>query len=61
MNLTELHRVLTSTPLNFCVSGKWSKIPITTLLNFMDCLPRRVEAVAAAQGRAMSYILNLMD
>ena len=34
---------------------EWSKIPINTLLNLVDSLPRRVEAVLAAKGGAMSY------
>ena len=28
---------------------EWSKMPINTLLNLVDSLPRRVEAVLAAQ------------
>ncbi|KAL0151306.1 hypothetical protein M9458_053497 [Cirrhinus mrigala] len=34
---------------------EWSKIPINTLLNFVDSLPRRVEAVIAAKGGPTSY------
>ncbi|KAL0151286.1 hypothetical protein M9458_053477, partial [Cirrhinus mrigala] len=34
---------------------EWSKIPIKTLLNLVDSLPRRVEAVIAAKGGPTSY------
>ncbi|KAL0147879.1 hypothetical protein M9458_056838, partial [Cirrhinus mrigala] len=34
---------------------EWSKIPINTLLNLVDSLPRRVEAVIAAKGGPTSY------
>ena len=34
---------------------EWSKIPINTLLNLVDSLPRRVEAVLAAKGGPTSY------
>uniref|UniRef100_A0A3P8SGA8 Tc1-like transposase DDE domain-containing protein n=1 Tax=Amphiprion percula TaxID=161767 RepID=A0A3P8SGA8_AMPPE len=34
---------------------EWSKIPINTLLNLVDSLPRRVEAVIAAKGGPKSY------
>ena len=39
---------------------EWSNIPIDTLLNLVDGLPRRVEAVIAAKGGANS-ILNPPD
>ena len=39
---------------------EWSNIPIDTLLNLVDGLPRRVEAVIAAKGGANS-ILNPTD
>lgn len=34
---------------------EWSKIPMNTLLNLVDSLPRRVEAVIAAKGGPTSY------
>ena len=34
---------------------EWSKIPINTLLNLVESLPRRVEAVIAAKGAPTSY------
>ncbi len=34
---------------------EWSKIPIKTLLNLVESLPRRVEAVIAAKGGPTSY------
>ena len=34
---------------------EWSKIPINTLLNLVESLPRRVEAVIAAKGGPTSY------
>ncbi len=34
---------------------EWSKIPINTLLNLLESLSRRVEAVIAAKGGPMSY------
>ena len=34
---------------------EWSKIPLSTLLNLMESLPRRVEAVTAAKGGPTSY------
>jgi len=39
---------------------EWSKIPINTLLNLVESLPRRVEAVIAAKDWA-NVILNPMD
>ena len=34
---------------------EWSKIPINTLLNLVESLPRRVEAVIAAKGGPTPY------
>ncbi len=34
---------------------EWSNIPIDTLLNIVDSLPRRVEAVIAAKGGPTQY------
>ena len=34
---------------------EWSNIPIDTLLNLVDGLPRRVEAVIAAEGGPTQY------
>ncbi len=34
---------------------EWSKIPINTLLNLVENLPRRVKAVIAASGAPTSY------
>ena len=34
---------------------EWSKIPINTLVNLVESLPRRVEAVIAAKGGPTSY------
>ena len=34
---------------------EWSKIPINTLLNLVESLPRRVDAVIAAKGGPMLY------
>ena len=34
---------------------EWSNIPIDTLLNVADSLPRRVEAVIAAKGGSTQY------
>jgi len=34
---------------------EWSKIPINTLINLMESLPRRVEAFIAAKGGPTSY------
>ena len=34
---------------------EWSNIPIDTLLNLADGLPRRVEAVIAAKGGPTQY------
>ena len=34
---------------------EWSNIPIDTLLNLVDSLPRRVEAVIAAKGGPTQY------
>jgi len=34
---------------------EWSKIPINTLLNLVKSLPRRVEAVIAANGGPNPY------
>ena len=61
MNLTGLHRVLTSTrPTSVCdltnaLLEEWSKISINTLLNLVESLPRRVEAVIAAKSGLTSY------
>jgi len=38
-----------------CSPNKWSKIPINTLLNLVESLPRRVEAVMAAKGGTTPY------
>ena len=35
---------------------EWSKIPINTLLNLVESLPRTVEAVIAAKGGLTSYL-----
>jgi len=43
-NLTGLHRVLTSTLTNVLLE-EWSKDSINTLLNLVESLTRRVEAV----------------
>ena len=51
----------TSVPdLTYALLEEWSNIPIDTLLNLVDNLPRRVEAVIAAKGGANS-ILNPTD
>jgi len=34
---------------------EWSRIPMNTLLNLVESLPRRVEAVIAAKGGPTSY------
>ena len=34
---------------------EWSNIPTDTLLNLVDSLPRRVEAVIAAKGGPTQY------
>jgi len=34
---------------------EWSKIPTNTLLNLVESLPRRVEAVIAAKGGPIPY------
>jgi len=34
---------------------EWSKIPINTHPNLVECLSRRVEAVIAAKGGPTSY------
>ena len=34
---------------------EWPKIPINTLLNLVESLPRRVEAVIAAKGGPTPY------
>ena len=41
---------LTNAPLE-----EWSNIPIDTILNLVDGLPRRVEAVIAAKGGPTQY------
>ena len=52
--------LFTSVPeLTNALLEEWSNIPIDTLLNLVDSLPRRVEAVLAAKGA--SSTLNPMD
>jgi len=41
--------------LTIALLEEWSKIPINTLLNYVESLPRRVEAVIAAMGGLASY------
>ena len=35
---------------------EWSKIPINSLVNLVESLPRRAEAVIAAKGGLSSYV-----
>ena len=57
----ELERRLSarpSRPTSVCANAlleEWSKNPINTLLNLVESLPRRVEAVVAAKGGLTSY------
>ena len=53
-------RARPSSPTSVCdltnaLMEEWSKIPINTLLNIMESLPRRAEAVRAAKGRPILY------
>ncbi|KAK3525642.1 hypothetical protein QTP70_002551 [Hemibagrus guttatus] len=38
---------------------EWSKIPINTLLNLVESVPRRVEAVIAAKGGTTPYYIHV--
>ena len=63
LNLTEhlwdelewILRARPSHPTSVCDLTEWSEIPINTLLNLVESLPRRVEAVIATKGGPMSY------
>ena len=45
----------TKSDLTNALLEEWSKIPINTLLNLVESLPRRVEAVIATKGGPTSY------
>lgn len=38
---------------------EWSKIPMNTLLNLKESLPKRVEAVVTATGGTALYLMSL--
>ena len=53
-------RARPSRPMSMCdvtneLLEEWSKIPLNTLLNLVDILPRRVKAVLAAKGGPTAY------
>jgi len=52
---TRPSRPTSMSDLTYALLEEWSKIPINTLLNFVESLPRRVEAVTAAKGGPASF------